>query len=130
MLPLARIPLEAHLRSKEKEYFNRFHTFSQQQIALEQEEVEGGSYQVDENMDGTIDYEIGNSNFNFVEFRSNMVLRWEYIPGSTLFLVWNQGRSGFLPVNRNYRVGSLSEGLLDVSLRNIFLIKYTYRFVL
>jgi hypothetical protein len=30
--------------------------------------------------------------FNFKEFHSNTVLRWEYMPGSTLFLVWAQGR--------------------------------------
>ena len=30
--------------------------------------------------------------FNFKQFRSNMVLRWEYMPGSSLFLVWAQGR--------------------------------------
>ena len=29
--------------------------------------------------------------FNFKQFRSNMVLRWEYRPGSALFLVWQQG---------------------------------------
>ena len=30
--------------------------------------------------------------FNVQEFRSNVVFRWEYRPGSTLFLVWSQGR--------------------------------------
>ena len=30
--------------------------------------------------------------FNFKQFRSNFVMRWEYRPGSTLFLVWGQGR--------------------------------------
>lgn len=30
--------------------------------------------------------------FNFRQFRSNTVLRWEYMPGSSLFLVWAQGR--------------------------------------
>lgn len=30
--------------------------------------------------------------FNQKEFHSNMVVRWEYRPGSTLFLVWSQGR--------------------------------------
>ena len=30
--------------------------------------------------------------FNFKQFRSNAVVRWEYRPGSTLFLVWSQGR--------------------------------------
>ena len=35
--------------------------------------------------------------FNVKEFRSNAVFRWEYMPGSTLFLVWSQGRSEFAP---------------------------------
>jgi hypothetical protein len=33
--------------------------------------------------------------FNFKEFQSNLVFRWEYRPGSTLFVVWNEGRQGF-----------------------------------
>ena len=36
--------------------------------------------------------------FNFQEFRSNVVFRWEYRPGSTLFLVWSQGRQGSSPI--------------------------------
>ena len=113
--------------AKNGEYNKRFQTLSQEQIRYDQVE---NRYDVDENLDGVADYQIGNPTFNVVQFRSNMVLRWEYIPGSTLFLVWNQGRSGELPVNRNYGMGSLTDGLLDVHPHNIFLIKYTYRFVL
>jgi hypothetical protein len=113
--------------AKNSEYSQRFIAFAPNQIHYNRET---GHYRVDENRDGALDYEIENPDFNFVEFRSNMVVRWEYIPGSTLFLVWNQGRSGNLPVSRNYRMGALSEGLLDVHPHNIFLIKYTYRFVL
>ena len=47
--------------------------------------------------------------FNEKQFHSNMVVRWEYRPGSTLFLVWSQGRDQddrnigtFAPV-RDYR---------------------------
>src|SRR5262249_16910188 len=36
--------------------------------------------------------------FNFKEFQSNVVFRWEYKPGSTLFLVWNEGRQGSEPL--------------------------------
>ena len=110
-----------------REWSSRFVTFSPEQISYD---MVTENYAIDENADRLMDYEISNPDFNFVEFRSNMVLRWEYIPGSTLFLVWNQGRSDLLPVNRSYRMGSLSEGLLDVYPHNIFLIKYTYRFVL
>lgn len=35
--------------------------------------------------------------FNVRQFRSNTVLRWEYRPGSAVFLVWAQGRQGFEP---------------------------------
>jgi Domain of unknown function (DUF5916) len=34
------------------------------------------------------------SGFSYKQFNSNAVLRWEYRPGSTLFLVWQQGRLG------------------------------------
>jgi hypothetical protein len=35
-----------------------------------------------------------NRDFNGQSFNTNVVLRWEYLPGSTLFLVWSQARSG------------------------------------
>jgi len=34
--------------------------------------------------------------FNYREFRSNAVMRYEYRPGSTLFVVWQQGRQDYL----------------------------------
>ncbi|MDQ2891183.1 MAG: carbohydrate binding family 9 domain-containing protein [Gemmatimonadota bacterium] len=34
-----------------------------------------------------------NPDFDVVAFQSNAVLRWEYGPGSVLFLVWSQGRN-------------------------------------
>ena len=37
----------------------------------------------------------GNADFNFRSFRTTNVLRWEYKPGSSLFVVWQQNRSGF-----------------------------------
>ena len=37
----------------------------------------------------------GPGGFRFMQFRSNTVLRWEYRPGSTLFLVWAQGRQAY-----------------------------------
>jgi hypothetical protein len=33
--------------------------------------------------------------FNFKQMRTNAVVRWEYRPGSTLFVVWSQGRENF-----------------------------------
>jgi hypothetical protein len=42
--------------------------------------------------DGTQTFEFGNPDFNIRSFRSNLVLRWEWRPGSTAYLVWQQNR--------------------------------------
>jgi hypothetical protein len=48
-------------------------------------------------------YQFRDPDFSFLQFRSNLVYRWEYRPGSTLFLVWAHDRSdystGFLPTS-------------------------------
>src|SRR5262249_44541597 len=49
-----------------------------------------GSLQV---TDGAGQFTLANPDFNVVSFRSNLVLRWEWRPGSTLFLVWQQNRA-------------------------------------
>lgn len=38
-------------------------------------------------------YPYDNPDFYFLQFRSNLVYRWEYKPGSVLYLVWSQGRT-------------------------------------
>ena len=43
-------------------------------------------------VDGASTFTIGNPNFHVLSFRSNTVMRWEWKPGSTLFLVWQQNR--------------------------------------
>ena len=70
-----------------------------------------------------------NPDFNVKEFKSNFVARWEYKPGSTLFIVWSQGRNGYDP-NGEFDLGRDMNDLFDVQPHNIFLIKFSYRFVL
>ena len=90
--------------------------------------VDGG-YNVDEDQDGTVDYSIGDPDFNFVQFRSNLVARWEYIPGSELFLVWSQGIEGGASAEESIFDAADSQ-ILGQQIRNTFLVKWTYRFVL
>lgn len=84
---------------------------------------------IDDNNDGLIDYSIDNPNFNFTQFLSNMVIRWEYIPGSTLFLVWTQSRSDEPTIN-DHSFDHLFNSTFNKYPNNVFLVKYTYRFVL
>jgi hypothetical protein len=55
-----------------------------------------GNYLVTDN-GGADTLSIENPDFNILSFRSNAVLRWEWRPGSTLYLVWAQDRFGFDP---------------------------------
>jgi len=88
-----------------------------------------GAYLIDENVDGTTDYQISDPDFAFVQFRSNLVVRWEYIPGSEIFLVWSKGVQGLGdPMDSIGR--SLDGQILNQQMDNTFLIKATYRFVL
>jgi hypothetical protein len=64
--------------------------------------------------------------FNFKELQSNLVFRWEYQPGSTLFLVWNEGRQGITPVAGNDSFQTDVRDLLRLHPANTFLVKVSY----
>src|SRR5712692_7983513 len=64
--------------------------------------------------------------FNFKQFRSNVVLRWEYRPGSTLYVVWTQGRQGFLAAAGDQSFGGDFRDLFDARPDNMFLVKASY----
>ena len=86
-------------------------------------------YSIDEDMDGSSDYSFENPDFSFTQFRSNLVVRWEYKPGSEIFLVWSQDlSSGGNPNDGLF--ATLDKNLFgDLQPKNIFLLKATYRFV-
>ena len=66
--------------------------------------------------------------FNVKQFRSNAVLRWEYRPGSAVYVVWQQGRENYEPEfgGRSFR-GDFTE-LFRSHPDNTFLIKMSYWF--
>ena len=104
-------------------YTKRFTAIGHERLALIEDE-----YHVDEDGNGMRDFGFSRPDFNFGQFRSNMVIRWEYIPGSTVFLVWTQERNGEFYNNvsgeRNFTFNFQDKA------HNIFLLKFTYRFVL
>lgn len=51
----------------------------------------GDGYDV---VDGAARFHLANPDFDQVAFRSTAVVRWEWAPGSTLFVVWQQDRHG------------------------------------
>jgi hypothetical protein len=65
--------------------------------------------------------------FNFKSLRGNAVLRWEYRPGSVLYLVWTQERADWEGMG-DLRFGTSVRRLLDAKANNILLAKATYYF--
>jgi hypothetical protein len=104
-------------------YNERFHIFNGDEISYDPEE---NFYNIDENLNGTVDYSFENPNFNFFEFRSNLVVRWEYIPGSAVYLVWSQGRNGDNP-NGEFNFTADMKELYSIEPHNIFLVKLSFR---
>ena len=68
---------------------------------------------------------LANPNFTVRSLRGTAVLRYEYRPGSTLFFVWTQQRSGFADAG-DFRFGRDSRDLFHPNPDNVFLIKATY----
>ena len=67
----------------------------------------------------------GDPDFNVKSFRTTNVLRWEYKPGSTLFIVWQQARENdAVPVGFN--AGRDLHDIFGVAPKNVFLVKLAY----
>jgi len=74
---------------------------------------------------GAAAFTLSNRDFNVRSFRSNVVLRWEWRPGSTLYAVWQQNRASSEPQGEHVGLGDLF-GSLSAAGDNIFAIKTTF----
>ena len=84
------------------------------------------SYTVDPDGDGpAAEFTVDNPDFNFRSLLGNLVFRWEYRPGSTLFLVWQQTRSGEEPFG-DFRLGRDFGAIFDQPARNVLAVKMSY----
>ncbi|MEJ2503452.1 MAG: DUF5916 domain-containing protein, partial [Gemmatimonadota bacterium] len=103
---------------------DRFRVFGDGEITAST--VDGDrEYAVDLNGDATADLTFGDPDFNFKQLRSNVVLRWEYRPGSAIFLVWSQGRTDFSADGR-FRFDRDVDALLGADGTNVLLVKMSY----
>jgi hypothetical protein len=105
---------------KADRYEDRYAAITDAQLSYD---AASNAYQVDEDQDGSSDYSFGAPDFEFREFRSNMVLRWEFEPGSSLYLVWSQARTGF-GGRGDLDIGSDLDELFGVYPHDVFLIKF------
>jgi hypothetical protein len=67
-----------------------------------------------------------NSDYNYSEMNSTLLIRWEYRPGSTLYLVWTRSRPEFDPTASNLDISRDVERMFSGNAQNLFLIKASY----
>jgi hypothetical protein len=91
--------------------------------------TDDGYIRLDENGDNVTDYSIGDPDFNFHQFRSNFVAKWEYRLGSFIYFVWSGEKTGQNDQS-DISLGESYKQLKDVFPNNIFLIKLNYWFSL
>jgi uncharacterized protein DUF5916 len=102
---------------------DRFHLYGPGEIAYREAD---NAYVVTE-AGGAPAYTFANPDFSFRQFRSNLVARWEWKPGSSLYLVWSQGRTA----SASNWVPSFAtnwDQLWSTPPDNVFLVKVSYWF--
>jgi hypothetical protein len=107
---------------KDQAYSNRF-------SVLDNTLPLAGYIGLDENNDSKVDYLINDPDFNFHEFRSNLVAKWEYRLGSYIYFVWSMNKSGITGAS-DISMGESYKELRGIYPKNIFLIKLNYWFTL
>ena len=77
--------------------------------------------------DNGLEYSFVNPDFAFGQFRSNLVFRWEYLPGSQIYLVWSHERTANDQPG-NDSADAAIHNLQNISPTNLFLLKLSYWF--
>ncbi|MSR35868.1 MAG: hypothetical protein EXR95_04365 [Gemmatimonadetes bacterium] len=84
-----------------------------------------GNQHVDLDGNGITDYSFADKDFNVRSLRGNAVLRWEYRPGSTVFLVWQRQQEGSVNVG-DFDFGRDVDALWGAPADNRFIVKANY----
>jgi len=101
-----------------------FNNFGQSNSTISKSD---GSYTVDPDGNGpATSIEFDDPDFNYKSVRANAVLRWEYLPGSTLFFVWTQNRTDDHLDNGQFQLRRAFDRIWDSDSDNIFMVKMTY----
>lgn len=85
-----------------------------------------GRRYIDFDGDGVSDYSFSERDFNVRSLRGNAVLRWEYRPGSTLFLVWQRRQVDEVGIG-DFDFRRDAAAMLRAPFENVFMVKARYR---
>jgi hypothetical protein len=108
-------------------FSGRFRVFRPAEIAFD---PAAGAYRVDEDADGRVDYSFDRPDFDFRDFNSTLVVRWEYRPGSQMYVVWSQARQDETLETRGLAFGRGMREIFRTHPHDVFLVKFSRWFSL
>jgi hypothetical protein len=95
-------------------------------VSFIQYNPENNSYTVDpDGRGGAESFTFNNPDFNFKSLRGNVVLRWEFLPGSVFFLVWTHDKTNFQNPGE-FSIGRDFRNLWSTGANNVLLAKVSY----
>jgi hypothetical protein len=68
---------------------------------------------------------LGEPDFNFRSVRGSAVARWEFRPGSALYVVWNENRADAVPLG-DFRFRRDARAISTAPSQDVFLVKVSY----
>jgi hypothetical protein len=113
--------------AKAENFNDRYVHYTSEQMPSSLNADSDDTYYIDENLDGTSDYDFSDPNFNVRDFNSNLVLRWEYRPGSILYIVWTQNRNKSESNGHYSFLDDTNDLFMETYPYDVFLVKLSYR---
>ena len=87
----------------------------------------GSAYTINYGADDSVEFPMfsGYNDFNYKQYRSNLVLRWEYKGGSTIYLVWSSGYTHYEPQGK-FDFSRDTRKLFNTNSNNVVMLKVNY----
>jgi Domain of unknown function (DUF5916) len=84
------------------------------------------NYEVDPDGKGpAVPFEIDNQDFNVKSLVAKAVFRWQWRPGSTLYVAWTQDRQDYAD-SSEFNFGRDARALFSARAKDVFLVKVSY----
>jgi hypothetical protein len=109
-----------------RDYSQLYHVYRDGEISLD---AVINCYHIQESGNQACAFDLVNPDFNYRQFQSNLVARWEYKPGSTVFLVWTKGLAAYENAS-DFSIQNGISRLFDAASENILLLKLNYWFMM
>lgn len=108
--------------TRAEQFDDRFHIFTDAETSYD---PVANEHYYDSDGDGITNFTVGNRDYNYKQFNSNLVVRWEYQTGSAIYLVWARNMSKGVEMG-DFNLLKDLETLFNLDAENVLMLKASY----